>query len=79
MLKLTSEDIYNELSMKLAPICQSDEDLKGVLSFIKSDKYRLKMIDFLNMANEKGNPITPDQILLLALKMSYQEREEGLR
>lgn len=71
-----SEQILEELNKTIKPICRDDEELKAVPRYVTTDKYRLKMIDFLNMAKEKGDTISADQLMLLAIKLSNEEEQD---
>ena len=72
-------DVYKQLIDTITPLCKTDEEIKGVPVYVRSDKYRKKMIDYIETAKNNKDIITADQLLLLAIKMSNQEKEEGLR
>lgn len=50
----SNPDILKELIRRITPICRDDEELSAISIYVKTDKYRQKMIDFLKIAEEKG-------------------------
>ena len=73
-----SNKILDELKRKIEPICFSDDEFKAVQRYVKSDKYRQKLIDFIDTAKINGDTITSDELILLALKLSGEEKADGL-
>ena len=74
---MTSKELLDNLIKTITPLCDTEEDIKAVPIYVKSDKYRQKMIDFVSASKEAGDHLTADNILLLALKMSQEEKAEG--
>ena len=51
---MADQVIFNNLIQIIKPICRTDEELTGIPLYVKTDKYRQRIIDFLNIADEKG-------------------------
>ena len=75
---MMSNNILDELRRKIKPICFSDDEFKAIQLYVKSDKYRQKLIDFIDAANTCGDTITSDELILLAIKLSGEEKADGL-
>ena len=68
--------ILEELIKKITPICQTPDELKGIPIYVSTDKYRKKIIDFIEAAELYDEPLTADQLLLFTILMSNEEKKE---
>lgn len=73
---MSNKDIYNKLIEMISPICRDEEELSAIPVYVKTDKYRKKIIDFLSIAKDKGDKIDGDQLMILAIIMSNEEEQE---
>ena len=71
-----ADPILEELIDKITPICQTPDELKGIPLYVKTNKYRQKVIDFIDMSEQYGEPLTADQLLLFTVLMSNEEKKE---
>lgn len=73
---MDSKSILKEMMTKAEPYCTSDDERKAIPIYIETDKYRKKMIDFLDIASKKGDVITHDQFFTLVVILSNEEEDE---
>ena len=71
-----SDTILDELIKKITSICRTPDELKGIPVYVSTDKYRQKIIDFIDAAELYDEPLTADQLLLFTILMSNEEKEE---
>lgn len=70
---MKSETIHNTMMEKIKKYCAYEDELKAVELYIETDGYRKKLIDILDMANEKGDKISHDQFMSIVIRLSYEE------
>ena len=75
-LMIQKNAILKTLTDKMSELGATDEDVKCITAYVETDKYRRKMLDFLEMAEGKGDIITPDQLNILALRLSHEEEKD---
>ena len=71
-----SDTILDELIKKITSICRTPDELKGIPVYVSTDKYRQKIIDFIDAAELYDEPLTADQLLLFTILISNEEKEE---
>ena len=52
------------------------EEIRAAQSYLKTDKYRRKAVDFIEIAESKKETITADLIMKLVILLSYEEEDE---
>ena len=70
-----AELVLEELNKRIAPICRTPDELKGIPIYVKTDKYRQKIIDFIDAAEREGDSLTADQLMLFTIMMSNEEEK----
>lgn len=68
------------LSSKLRTISADGDFIIGILSNIKSDEARTKMVDFIDIAKRRGDELTTDDLIMLSLilaKENSDKRQSG--
>lgn len=56
--------------------CDEKEDIKGICVFVKTDKYRKKMIEFIRFAERVGYELTADKLVTLSVVLNNEYKEE---
>jgi hypothetical protein len=68
--------ISEELKNRLVSFYDNRDFLIGVMSNVKTDEKRQKMIDFMDKAEEVGDEITSDDLILLSVVLGNKEKKE---
>lgn len=68
--------ISEELKNRLVRFYDNRDFLIGVMSNVKTDEKRQKMIDFMDKAEEVGDEITSDDLILLSVVLGNKEKKE---
>ena len=66
-------DILEKLLNRVKPICDTQEEIDAIPLYVKSDYYRNKIIDFIDIADKRGDVITADQLMTLTIILSNEE------
>lgn len=64
-----------DLANKLKTISQDEDFIIGILSNIKSDAERGKMIDFIDIAKRRGDELTTDDLVMLSLILAKENND----
>lgn len=76
MIKENDRLLYDKMMELVSPICRDEEELSAIPVYIKTNKYRQKLVDFLEIAKEKGDVITGDRLMILTVILSNEEEAE---
>lgn len=60
-------EIQEKLEERLKNIYDDEDFVLGVMTNVKSDKGRIKIIDFIDMASRRQDDITPSDIAALSV------------
>lgn len=63
------------LQKKLRSFWDDDDFVNGTLCILRDDHYISKMLDFIEMAEERGDSLTSDDILLLAVVFDREKEK----
>lgn len=69
-------EIKQQLKKLLLEISDNEDFLLGVLSNIRTEKYRTKMIDFITIAKRRNENINRENIVLLSVVLGNEEDKE---
>jgi hypothetical protein len=67
-------DIQNMLVERLKKIYDNEEFPLCVLTNVKTDEKRIKMIDFIDMSNRRGDKIGYEEIIALSVVLGNEEQ-----
>ncbi len=73
---MPSERILKELNKRIIPICRTDEELSAIPLYVETDKYRQKLIDYIDIAKKRGDEVTGDQLMILLITLSNEEEKD---
>jgi hypothetical protein len=73
---MADQKLLEELMAKISPMFDTEEERMAVPVYLESDKYREKLLAFLEMAERKGDRYSADLLLLLVLVLSKEEEKE---
>lgn len=71
-----ADPILKELIERITPICRTPDELKAIPLYVSSDKYRQKIIDFIDAAEIYDDVLTADNLMLFTILMSNEEKKE---
>ena len=55
---------------------ETEEEIRAVSVYLETDKYREKLLAFLDVAEKKGEKYSTDQLMILVLKLSKEEEAD---
>lgn len=68
--------VGEKLASKLKTISTDEDFIIGILSNIKSDIARSKMIDFIDIATIRGNELSADDLVMLSLILAKESNDK---
>lgn len=60
----------------IEPYCDEAEDIKGICVFVKTDKYRDKMVSFIRYAERVGDELNADKLVTLSVILNNEYKAE---
>ena len=73
---MNGKELLDELISRITPLMDTEEEIRAVPVYLETDKYREKLLAFLDMAEKKGDKYSADQLMILVLKLSKEEEAD---